>query len=75
MAPAPERFIAPWARSPKTGYSIGGNKFDLTKWDEEYFLRRKDFITEAGKREIVVELDLFSNPYDTIQWKYLDSIR
>ena len=69
MAPAPGRFIAPWARSTENGYTNGGNKFDLTKWDEEYFHRLKDFITEAGKREIVVELDLFSNFYDTIQWK------
>ena len=69
MAPAPERYIAPWARSSEPGYSNGGNKFDLSKWDEAYFTRLKDFITEAGKREIVVELDLFSNYYDTIQWK------
>jgi hypothetical protein len=69
MAPLPERFIAPWARSNEAGYSNGGNKFDLARWDEEYFTRLKDFISEAGKREIVVELDLFSNFYDTIQWK------
>ena len=34
MAPAPERYIAPWARSTEPGYSNGGNKFDLNKWDE-----------------------------------------
>lgn len=69
MAPAPERYIAPWARGKDPGYSNGGNKFDLAKWDEAYFTRLKDFISEAGKREIVVELDLFSNFYDTIQWQ------
>ena len=69
MAPAPERYIAPWARGKEPGYSNGGNKFDLAKWDEAYFTRLKDFISEAGKREIVVELDLFSNFYDTIQWQ------
>jgi len=69
MAPAPERFICPWARSAKTGYANGGNKFDLSQWDEAYFTRLKDFISEAGKRDIIVELDLFSNIYDTIQWK------
>lgn len=69
MAPAPGRFIAPWARSNDAGYSNGGNKFDLESWDEAYFERLKDFISEAGKKEIVVELDLFSNFYDTIQWK------
>jgi len=69
MAPAPGRFISPWARSSKPGYANGGNKFDLDQWDEAYFTRLKDFITEAGKRNIIVELDLFSNIYDTIQWK------
>ncbi len=69
MAPSNGRFISPWARSSVPGYANGGNKFDLTKWDESYFLRLKDFISEAGKRDIVVELDLFSNFYDTVQWK------
>jgi len=69
MAPANGRFISPWARSSVDGYANGGNKFDLTKWDESYFVRLKDFIAEAGKRDIVVELDLFSNFYDTVQWK------
>jgi hypothetical protein len=69
LAPAKEKFICPWARSNLPGYPGGGNKFDLTKWDEAYFERLKDFIAEAGKRNIVVELDLFSNFYDTLQWK------
>ena len=69
LAPANGRFICPWARCNVPGYPGGGNKFDLTKWDESYFIRLKDFISEAGKRNIVVELDLFSNFYDTIQWK------
>lgn len=69
MAPGPNRFICPWARSSEPGYANGGNKFDLSRWDDEYFSRLKDFLTEAGKRNIVVELDLFSNIYDTIQWK------
>jgi len=69
MAPAANRFICPWARSNEPGYANGGNKFDLSRWDENYFTRLKDFLTEAGKRNIVVELDLFSNIYDTIQWK------
>jgi len=69
LAPAPERYICPWARSSEPGYANGGNKFDLAKWDEAYFSRLKDFITEAGKRNVVVELDLFSNYYDTLQWK------
>ena len=69
MAPAPERFICPWSRSKEPGYANGGNKFDLSVWDQAYFARLKDFVAEAGKRNIVVELDLFSNYYDTVQWK------
>jgi hypothetical protein len=69
MAPAPDRYICPWARSTDPGYIHGGNKFDLSRWDEQYFLRLKDFLTEASKRNIIVELDLFSNYYDTLQWK------
>ncbi len=69
LAPAYGRFICPWARSTESGYANGGNKFDIKKWDDGYFTRLKDFVTEAGKRNIVVELDLFSNFYDTIQWK------
>ena len=69
LAPAKGKLICPWARSNEPGYANGGNKFDLNKWDPAYFSRLKDFIGEAGKRNIVVELDLFSNFYDTLQWK------
>ncbi len=69
LAPANGRYISPWARGKEDGYANGGKKFDLTKWDESYFKRLKDFVGEAGKRGIIVELDLFSNFYDTLQWK------
>jgi hypothetical protein len=68
LAPAPGKYICPWARSDEPGYANGGNLFDLSKWDANYFARLKDFIAEAGKRNIVVELDLFSNYYDTLKW-------
>jgi hypothetical protein len=69
LAPAQGKLICPWARSNQPGSFCGGNKFDLTLWDEAYFKRLKNFVAEAGKRNIVVELDLFSNFYDTLQWK------
>lgn len=69
LAPAPGRFICPWARSSEPGYGNGGDKFDLNRWNEDYFIRLKDFIAKAGRRNIVVELDLFSNFYDTLQWQ------
>jgi hypothetical protein len=65
---APGRYVCPWARSSYAGASDGGCKFDLTKWDPAYFRRLKQFITQAGKRGIVVELVLFCTMYDDKLW-------
>jgi hypothetical protein len=69
LAPLPNRFICPWARSDRPGYANGGNKFDLAKWDEAYFNRLKDFVAYANKRGIVVELNLFCPMYEESQWR------
>jgi len=69
LAPATGRFICPWARSDTPGYANGGNKFDLTKWDDAYFARLKDFVKQAGKRGVVVEVNLFCPFYEETQWK------
>lgn len=69
LAPLPGRFICPWARSATPGYANGGNKFDLTKWDQKYFTRLKDFMKEAEKRNIIVELAMFCPFYEDTQWK------
>src|SRR5438046_3113523 len=69
LAPSPNRFICPWARCDRPGYANGGNKFDLTKWDEAYFKRLKDFVAKASKRGIVVELNLFCPMYEESQWR------
>jgi hypothetical protein len=68
LAPAPGRFACPWARSTTSGAGDDGNKFDLSKWDPDYFARLKDFLTQAGKRGIVVELSLFCAIYDDKLW-------
>ncbi|MCL5669963.1 MAG: hypothetical protein M1423_01470 [Acidobacteria bacterium] len=68
LAPAPLRFICPWARSTQPGYAGGGNKFDLHTWDDAYFHRLKDFVAQAGKRGIVVEIVLFCPYYEDQQW-------
>jgi len=68
LAPAPGRFICPWARSTQPGYANGGNKFDLTKWDEVYFRRLKDFMTQASRRGVVVELNFFTPFYEEDIW-------
>lgn len=52
------RFLCPWARSSSPGAADGGNEFDLTRCDR-YFTRRKDFIRQADRRGVAVELVLF----------------
>ena len=63
LAPLPGRYVCPWARSSEPGYDQGGNKFDLDQWDPAYFDRLKDFIGQAGRRGIVVELVFFCPNY------------
>ena len=69
LAPKDGRFLCPWARSDQPGYAGGGQKFDLKKWDPEYFTRLKDFVAQASRRGIVVEMNLFCPFYDEAQWK------
>jgi len=69
LAPEPGRFVAPWARSETPGYEGGGNKFDLDRWNPEFIARFRDFLSEAAKRGIVVEVTLFSSHYQEMQWK------
>jgi hypothetical protein len=69
LAPAKDQLICPWARSKIPGYANGGNKFDLTKWDRTYFKRLRNFVKEAGKRGVVVELVLFCPFYKDDMWK------
>jgi len=68
LAPAEGKFLAPWARSNMPGYAAGGSKFDLTKWDANFFQRLRAFLSEADKRGIVVEITLFSSHYAEMQW-------
>lgn len=69
LAPAKDQLICPWARSNIPGYANGGNKFDLTKWDNTYFKRLRNFVNEAGKHGVVVELVLFCPFYKDDMWK------
>jgi hypothetical protein len=69
LAPAPGKFVCPWARSEAMGYGNGGRKFDLSQWDPDYFDRLKKFMSAASKRGVVVELNLFCPFYEEAQWK------
>jgi hypothetical protein len=68
LAPGPGRLICPWARSDTPGYHNGGNKFDLTRWDEAWFARLKDFVARASEAGVVVEANLFCPFYGDEQW-------
>lgn len=69
LAPANGRYIGPWPRTRVMGATHGGTKFDLTRWDDSYFARLKDFVGQAGRRGIIVELNLFCPFYEEPQWK------
>jgi len=68
LGPLPNRYLAPWARSDVPGYTDGGNKFDLSRWDPAYFARLKDFVSQAAQRGVAVEIVLFCNMYGNSQW-------
>jgi hypothetical protein len=66
LGPAPDRYILPWEKSAEEGANpnLGKYKYDLDKWDSEYFKRLKDFVYQASKRNIIVEIAFFNGMYD-----------
>lgn len=62
LAPDPLKYLCPWKR---VGTEL---KFDLTQWNPDYFVRLKDFMAQAQKHGIIVELALFCPFYEEIQW-------
>ena len=69
LAPRPGHFVCPWQRSDVPGESDGGNKFDLTQWNPDYFKRLHALMDAAKKRGIVVEFTLFCPMYRDSMWK------
>ena len=69
LAPLPDRYICPWARSAEPGYFDGGAKFDLARWDEAYFRRLRTFLARASECAVVVELNLFCPFYEDALWQ------
>ena len=63
LGPRPRSLIVPWARSDKPGYLMGGNLFDLDRWNPEYFARLKDFVSKAAERGVIVEICFFNSQY------------
>ena len=61
LAPQPGRYISPWM-------SVDG-KYDLGKFNPEYFERLKSVLEEAENHEIIVEITLFSSIYHESAWE------
>ena len=68
LAPSSNRFSCIWQRTSTHGYVGGGNKFDLNSWDPAHLARLKDFVAQAGKRGVIVELSLFCPFYNEDLW-------
>lgn len=56
----------PWVRTGPGLANDGKPKFDLTRFDEEYFRRLRSRVIEAGERGIYVSIMLYDGIYD---WK------
>src|ERR1041385_3655682 len=60
LAPEAGKYLAPWSQQD--------GKFDLTKWDDSYFSRLRDFVAYARTSGVVVELVLFCPLYEESMW-------
>lgn len=67
LAPVAGRFICPWIKTNAPGETT--SKFDLTRWNPAYFIRLRDFVAQAQRRGIIVEMNLFCPFYDEAQWE------
>jgi hypothetical protein len=74
LGPRPGRQILPWAKSTQTGANPTlaepgqpSYKFDLDKWNPEYFARLKAFVELARQKDIIVEVAFFNQMYE-VSW-------
>ncbi len=63
LAPNAADFLCPWIRT------ADNTKFDLYKWDDKFFSRLKNFMYEAQKHGVIVELTLACPFYEEMQWE------
>jgi hypothetical protein len=71
LGPLPGRQLLPWAKSGKSGANPllaepgqPSYKYDLDKWNQEYFDRLNDFVELARKKDIIVEIPFFNGMYN-----------
>lgn len=70
LGPLPGRQLLPWKRTTIAGASPllaeagkPSYKYDLDKWEPEYFKRLKAFVLLASKKNIIVEIAFFNGMY------------
>jgi hypothetical protein len=68
LAPAPDQTIMPYRRTGTTPANDGQPKWDLHTWDNEYFLRLRDFVARAGERKMIVIVTLFTSLRTDREW-------
>ncbi len=64
LAPEQQRAITPW----ETISDESGVKYDLSKWNAQYFSRLNEFMNLAQSLGIVVEVTFFSSIYRDQHW-------
>jgi hypothetical protein len=69
LAPLVGRYIAPWKRTSEPGVYEGEKQFDLSSWNDEYFVRLKRFVALAKELDIIVEFTFFSSTYQDAYWQ------
>jgi len=64
LAPTAKASIMPWQRVSGRGEAADGlDKFDLDKWNPDYFARLKDYVRACDENGVVCEIVLFCCPY------------
>jgi hypothetical protein len=53
LAPSETDLTLPWKKT--------GNQYDLSQWNEKFFVRLRDFMGKAALRGVLVEITLFSS--------------
>ncbi len=66
-ASLPKSYLGPWLWSDEPG-GYDGKKFDLDRWNPEYFERLEAVLRSASDHGVVVEIVLFSTLYQEADW-------
>jgi hypothetical protein len=71
LGPLPGRQLLPWSKSSQLGANPllaepgqPSCKYDLDKWNQEYFDRLNGFVGLAQKKDIIVEIPFFNGMYN-----------